>query len=247
MRRLRDYLVCIFFALLLIYSQKLFFKGFPSFHPEFSWGSYLFLSLLLGFLFGLIGCPVCGMPLSISLASTENTLRSVFFKNVVFHLGRFLLIFTSAYIGGVLLLNINKVFYNLGFLLGGLFMVFIGLGIILRIKFGFSFLFTPRGGAHPLFYFLFGLSLGFACGFEAWGFLIPLWFKARNSLEIFLGGFLFSLSAILPTLAMSVLVYLGFKGLTFLFKGRLRFFLVNTSGFFLLLFGTLFVASFFRR
>jgi len=247
MGRLRDYLICILAALLLIYLQKFLvgsftpYSGFTS-----SVGSYFLLALVSGFFFGLISCPVCGLPLSLSLASTENILLGVFFKNIIFHLGRFLIIFSYAYIGGVIIQSLNNFFYNLSFLLGGFLMALIGLGIILRVKLRLPFLFLGKGGVNPLFYLLLGLSLGFACGLEAGGFLVPLWLRAGSFFVRVMGGFIFSFSAILPTLIMSFLIYLGFEGAIFFFKERVRFFLTNTSGFFLLLFGVFFIVSFFR-
>jgi len=249
MQKLRDYLICILSSLLLVYLQKDFIVNFPLLEPSsFYYGNYLFLSLILGLSFGFISCPVCGFPLSLSLASTEKRLLNIFQKNIVFHLGRFLIIFFYAFVGGLIVQALNRFFYNLSFLLGGILMLVMGIGLLFKIKVRLPFLFLKKGGVNPLFYFIFGLSLGFACSLEAVGFLVPLW--AKDSISYFMrvvAGFIFSLSAVLPTLFMSFLVYLGFKGVIFLFKERVRFFLVNSSGFFLLFLGLLFITSFFRR
>jgi len=249
MQKLRDYLICILFSLLLLYLQKDFIVNFPLLEPSsFYYGNYLFLSLILGLSFGFIGCPVCGFPLSLSLASTEKRLLNIFLKNILFHLGRFLIIFFYAFVGGMIVQALNRFLYNLSFLLGGVLMLVMGIGLLFKIKVRFPFLFLKKGEGNPLFYFIFGLSLGFACSWEATGFLVPLW--AKDSTSCFMravAGSIFSLSAILPILFMSLLVYLGFKGVIFLFKERVRFFLVNSSAFFLLFLGLLFITSFFKR
>jgi len=251
MNKLRIYLYPLVLGLAVVYFQKNFFfhtgqlSGYLAGLPA----NFFLFSLCSGVAFGFISCPVCGLPLSLALGSTEKLVGGVVFKNILFHSARFLIIFIYAFFGNLLTRGIGGIFENLSFLLGGAVMMIMGSVILGKFKWNLTFLYPRKpGGLNSFFYFLFGASLGFACGFEATGFLIPLWLGAGDSFIVKLTGLLiFSISAVLPVMLMSVLFYFGFKGLISFFKERCRFFLANASGFYLLILGLVFVASFFKK
>lgn len=248
MKRLITYLYSALFALIIVYLQRYFF-----FNPQNIASSinsveanFFFLSLSTGIIFGLISCPVCGLPLSFALGSTEHYIRSVVIKNILFHLARFLVIFIYAFFGNLIVEGLRSLFFNVSFFFGGLVMIIMGLAILGLLR--MPLIKPPLKIGRTLssfMYIIFGLSLGAACGFEATGFLVPLWIVSTKTYIVKLVGLLiFSFSAVLPVLLMSILFYFGFKGIVVLFKEKARSFLIDTAGIYLVIIGLIFVTSF---
>ena len=251
MGKFRIYLYPLVFSLGIVYLQKNFFfdtEALSGYLVGLPVNFFLF-SLCSGVIFGLISCPVCGFPLSLALGSTEKLAGSVILKNILFHLARFSMIFIYAFFGNLLTKGFDRIFNNLSFFVGGLVMIIMGLIILGKFKLNLGSLYPKKfNGLNSFFYFLFGISLGFACSFEATGFLVPLWLGAGDSFIVkFTGLLIFSFTAVLPVMLMSILFYFGFKGLISFFKERCRFFLINISGFYLLILGLVFVTSFFKQ
>ena len=138
MVKIRDYLYCLVFGLGVVYFQKNFFFDAGNLTKPIieSSANFLLFSLGLGITFGFISCPVCGLPLSLALGSTEKRVSLVIFKNILFNLARFLIIFIYAFLGSLAVKSLEKI-NNLSWFLGGLIMVVIGLSVLsLRVRQG---------------------------------------------------------------------------------------------------------------
>lgn len=249
MYKFRIYFYPLLLAMVLVYFQKkLFFntgdltKGLAHYRMDL-----LVLSFVYGIIFGLISCPVCGLPLSLALGATETHLRGVILKNIMFHVSRFLIIFVYAFCGSLITSGLNLIFQNVSFFLGAIIMIIAGFNLLGKLRINFFGLCPHSSGTlKGSFYALFGFSLGFVCGFEATGFLLPLWFGNKDSTTNVFTLLIFSFSAVLPLMIMSILFFLGFRGLIHLFRARTRIFLINLSGFYLILLGLSFLVSVLR-
>ncbi len=243
MKKIRCILHPLTLSLALIYFQTNFF--FPSFLAQsYSVVSYFMVNaVLLGVIFGLMGCPACFLPLSMSLTFYHNQPKKTLLPAFVFNLARLVSIFL--YSSGLSLgfAFISKV-VNPGYILilNGAIMVVFSFIVARRIYFTAQLSFLERLKVKNVLwlYALWGFVLGFPCGIEATGFIVYLNSYPAATLSRILGLFFFSLFSILPVILLIFVLYLGFRKVNSLWS-NFSVYLRNLAFFYLFFMGMIFI------
>lgn len=212
----------LFFASLVLLIQ---FKLQSNLWPLIGWiqrmqGFFmnpLFGGFAIGVIFGLISCPICGVPLATYVSGREERLLAGLFSSILFTLGRFIIFLILGILAGLIGEAIveNSLFRILGFIfvLAGIFMLILSFDlsglidirkyttqkVITKLHLERSKVFKNIG--HPLEYFIWGGLLGVVCSLEGFGFVLPVWASAISTANIFyalLVMFVFALGAFIP-------------------------------------------------
>ena len=86
MNKFRLYAYSCLAALLFLKVYTVFFVSYGSLPFETRGGNAFILALFLGVMFGLVGCPFCGLPVGLAIVSGDSRYFAAFLKNAVFHL-----------------------------------------------------------------------------------------------------------------------------------------------------------------
>lgn len=190
----------------------------------------------LGLIFGLISCPICGVPLTVYIAGGENSIKNAFWAMFSFTLGRFVVFVASGILAGLVGLAILQArFFNLLpflFIMVGILMIILSLNLLKianvfknKKKPGIFSRLTPvffswiNQKVFKMKYLLWGSILGVVCSLEGLGFVIPLWLNAIARANVgyaVLCMCLFGLGAFIPT---AVMVICGWAGLHLPWRG----------------------------
>ncbi|MBD3387995.1 MAG: hypothetical protein GF414_03540 [Candidatus Altiarchaeales archaeon] len=145
-------------------------------------GSSALWALWLGLLFGLISCPVCGVPLAAYIAGGEENVRAAFYSSVLFTAGRFITFIVLGIVTGLAGSVISYTIAPVAILVAGVFMVALSADLLglLDIRHYitsqvFKYLKLPVFSVnHPVEYMVWGTVTGFVCTVEASVFLAPI-------------------------------------------------------------------------
>ncbi len=247
MSKFRLYVYSCLLALVLLKVYAGFFTSYPSFYPGRQGINVFVLSLLLGSMFGAIGCPFCAFPAGIAIVSGNKDFLPAVLNNVVFHLARTGVLFLYGILGAkvfeffpaeygiklaVMIMGATGIFFLLGRESAGKMCR----AKILKFK-PFSLLGKQRILTIGSFswYGLWGFSLGWVCAFEATGFLSPLWAYPGSGFWIEVLPYFIFAGAGLISATVLVLLLLGIRNIfqKILQKDIMEYF-KKTTGFFLL-------------
>jgi len=245
MIKIRQLIHPLMFAVILIYLQLNYFYPFLPLSARFYAHSFIINAIILGVLFGLMGCPVCLVPLGLSLVVYQDKPARTIMPAVIFNVFRLLSIFLYA-LGGSYIFNILSKILSVRFMLAlnGIIMIIFGIIVLKRVSC------KPRGRILDriktrkvfLLYGLWGLILGFPCGVEATGFLAYLWgYPAQFSLKT-AALFMFSFFSVLPVTLLIFMLFLGIKRILFIWN-NFRIYLRNLAFFYLILMGVIFIIA----
>jgi hypothetical protein len=145
-------------------------------------GTSIAWSLWLGILFGLISCPVCGVPLAAYIAGGEGNMKSAFYSSVFFTIGRFITFILLGIGTGLLGSMLSYKVAPFAILFAGVFMVALSADLLGLIELRhyvtariFRLLKFPTFSVnHPIEYVVWGTVTGFVCTIEASVFLAPI-------------------------------------------------------------------------
>jgi len=245
MKKIRETLYPLLFALTVIYLQRKYFFILPL--QRYSLGSghsILINAAILGILFGFAGCTSCALPLGFTLVNTSFNLRNILLITVLFSLSRFLPLFFYSLLGNIAL-TYFKSFFPLKsiFSASGVIMIVFAILIFNNKTFnlcekGFTKLYKIWGG-----YIVWGFLLGFGCALEASGFLIPLWnWPEITPILKIISLSVFSLFSLFPMAITVVFFSWGLTRITFLIKTASPY-LRNLASFYLFTLGIMFLLS----
>jgi len=245
MMRIRQLIYPLMFAVILIYFQ--FSRSYPflSLSADFSAHSFIINAVILGVLFGLMGCPVCLVPLGLSLVVCQDKPAGTIMPAVIFNVFRLLSIFLYA-LGGSYIFDILSKILSVRFMLAlnGIIMIIFGIIVLRNVSCGHKgHIFNKiKTGNVFILYGVWGLILGFPCGIEATGFLVYLWgYPVQFSIKV-LAFFMFSLFSILPVTILIFILFLGIRKILFIWN-NFRIYLRNFSFFYLVLMGVIFIIT----
>ncbi|MFH1768084.1 MAG: hypothetical protein ABH858_02845 [Candidatus Omnitrophota bacterium] len=216
MKRIRQILYPLVIALYLIYIQIYYLNIIPAFSPRLIPLNYSLMAsaILLGTIFGFIGCPGCGMALTFSLTSFNDKPLSIIRPVITFNAARLIIIFLYA-MAGESAFYIAKEYIPIKyiFVLNGIIMI--AFAILIGKNF---FLKTSRKELNrrrfknpAILYGLWGLILGFPCAIETTGFLAQLWSYPANYFSKIISLILFTFFSIVPLLLFIALFFFGIK------------------------------------
>lgn len=214
-------------ALLVIFVQLKFSVVFPLVSHSFAraldyHGSAVILGFWVGLLFGLISCPICGVPLvSYTLGAEEGKAKAIVFASILFNVSRFIVFFILGILAGVVgeaiiqsKLNTLLPFVTVAV---GIFLVILSLDLfnILNLRAYLTSriikLINPRINTpklniqHPVEYVIWGMILGVVCVMEGLAFVTPVWLDAIRTANIFYGilaMLAFTIGAFIPPVSM---------------------------------------------
>ncbi|MCM8774540.1 MAG: hypothetical protein NC820_07405 [Candidatus Omnitrophica bacterium] len=240
---IREFLHPLTLALFILYFQLNYSYTPTLFNREsiYSYSIFFVSSIFLGLNFGFIGCPVCSLPLSLTINLWGENIKKVIIPILLFNFSRFFSIFVYSFLGSELFFFI-RTFISLRYtsIILGLIMIIMGLFVLKDKKYHFTSI-SYRRRKLKFLYVLWGLIIGLPCGFEATGFLAYLWsYPLYNILLKMLSFLLFSFFAILPNVVVVLFFYWGIKSITSLylwFKPYIR----NFSFFYLFFLGLIFI------
>jgi len=245
MTRIRQLIYPFALAVILIYFQLSYSYPFLSLPGNFSAHSFIINAVILGVLFGLMGCPVCLVPLGLSLVAYHDTPAGIVIPAVIFNAFRLLSIFLYALGGGYIFSILSKeIPVRFILALNGIIMIIFGIIVLRNVSCGYTGnIFNKiRPGNVFILYGVWGLILGFPCGIEATGFLAYLWgYPVQFSIKT-LAFFIFSLFSILPVTLIIFVLFLGIKKILFIWN-NFRIYLRNLSFFYLVLMGVIFIIA----
>ncbi len=243
MRKIRYFLHPLTLSLALVYFQVNFFM--PSFFsaPHNFMSYFMISAVFLGVLFGLMGCPACLLPLTMSLSSCHNHPKKTMLPVFIFNMMRLLSVFLYSLSISLSFAFVKKIIYPRYFLIiNGLIMIVFSFIVLRRIYF--------RGRAPFLrevkiknmlwLYGVWGFVLGFPCGMEATGFLVYLNSYSATVFSRIIAMLLFSVFSILPVVILIFVLYLGFKKINSLWS-NFNVYLRNLAFFYLLFMGIIFI------
>jgi len=228
LQRLRIFSYAFLIAAIFIYYQKILLNIFLKIN------NCLFF-FLWGLNFAMLGCPLCVLPLSILVISTQSKLKEVIKIVILFQLFRFIslisvstfLIFLSKTLQEFHLQLLSDIIVSLIVILTGLSILNTKPNLInLNIK-------TSS--------ILWGIIFGITCGTRGMGFLYPFIYPQNlyHLNEIYKNILFFCLGS---TLSGSIIIIGGYLGISFLKKVRIfRLFLRYFSGIFLVMWGIQFL------
>lgn len=192
---------------------------------------------ITGGIYVLAGCLICVVPVGAALGVSENSSRDIFFRLLWLQGGRFVSLMAYA-LAGELVFALLRKFLRINIIFASALMVLFGLAVLFKKQV------MPRGRTRNIFYFLWGIFLGYGCGVEATGFLIPLWVHA--------GTFTGKLVSFVIFSGVSILFPLAFLALTVKIKRGVNPFGMpariahKSSGIFLILLGITVLLEYFR-
>jgi len=160
---------------------------------------------LAGVIYVLAGCLVCVVPVGTALGVSENSSRDIFFRLLWLQGGRFFSLMAYA-LAGELVFAVVRKFLGINIILASLLMAAFGLMVLFRKQA------MPKSGTRNIFYFLWGVFLGYGCSVEATGFLIPLWLHAGGFAGKVISFVIFSSVSVFLPLAFLALVVRIKKG-----------------------------------
>jgi sulfite exporter TauE/SafE len=244
LNKIVKFLWILFFAFLVLLIQ---FRLQANLRPLISWiqriqGLFIspvFWGFAIGIIFGLITCPICGVPLATYVAGREEKLLAAVFSSILFTLGRFMVFLILGILAGLIgeVIVKNNLFRILGFVfaLAGIFMLILSFDlsglidirkyttqkIIIRLHLERSKIFGSVN--HPLEYFIWGSLLGIVCSLEGFAFVLPVWTSAVATANIFyavLVMFIFALGAFIPPTILIFSALGSVRLADYLFKGK---------------------------
>jgi len=174
MKTVRQIIHPLAIALVLIYFQLNYYFPFSlRMSPHFTYPIIL-NAIILGIVFGLLGCPGCSLPLSFSLTLWHDKLKKITLPLFVFSVSRLLSIFFYSVAGNIGLSAMKSLSPKYMFVISGVIMIAFGIIILKGLSLHPSFAFNKCKNL-IFIYAIWGFVLGFPCGFEATGFLAYLW------------------------------------------------------------------------
>ncbi|MCM8823537.1 MAG: hypothetical protein NC822_02565 [Candidatus Omnitrophica bacterium] len=240
---IRQFLHPLTLALVILYFQ-LNYSYIPTFFnrdPIYSYPHFFVSSIFLGLNFGFIGCPVCSLPLSLTINLWGENIKKVIIPILLFNFSRFFSIFVYSFLGSEFFFFI-RTFIPTRYtsLILGLIMIIMGMLVLRDRKYHFTSIYYRRRKIKFL-YILWGIIMGLPCGFEATGFLAYLWsYHLYNILLKILSFLLFSFFAILPNVVVTLFLYWGIESITSLYLW-LKPYIRNFSFFYLFFLGLIFI------
>ena len=243
MRKIRYFLHPLTLSLALIYFQVNFFM--PSFFsaPHNFMSYFMISAVFLGVLFGLMGCPVCLLPLTMSLLSYHNQPKKTVLPVFVFNMTRLLSIFLYSLSISLSFAFVKKIVYPRYFLIiNGVIMIIFSFIVFRHICFKgrASFLRKIKIKNMLWLYGVWGFVLGFPCGMEATGFLVYLNSYSTTAFPRIVAMLLFSVFSVLPVILLIFVLYLGFRKINNLWSS-FNVYLRNLAFFYLFLMGIIFI------
>ena len=217
---------------------------------------------VLGFLFGLIGCPVCGVPLAACVSLRDQSLRHALVTTGIFNLGRLISFFAVGLLAWLGMRTVRNCAGSVGAMAA-----FCAVGFLMMVLGIELFAAKPRracerpqtelgGGTQGrqesaparsslIGFFLWGLGVGVACGAEALAFVLPAWAAtATLGLAGAMGVLLvFCLAAFVPITFLVVVAGCSVGALQRVISPRLFTGLKYAGGVFVMLMGTQFICA----
>jgi len=241
MIKIRQIIHPLMLAVILIYLQLNYFYPFLPLSTHFYAHSFIINAIILGVLFGLMGCPVCLVPLGLSLVVYQDKPVGTIIPTVTFNVFRLLSIFLYA-LGGNYIFNILFKILSVRFMLAlnGIIMIIFGIIVLKRVSCKPRRRILDRIKTRKVFllYGLWGLILGFPCGVEATGFLTYLWGCPTQFTIKTVALFIFSFFSILPVTILLFMLFLGIKRVLYVWS-NFSIYLRNLSFFYLVLMGVI--------
>ncbi len=244
MKKFRELIYPFILSLGLIHLQSTFgIRLFPL-QTLVSPGYPLILNALVsGIVFGLLACPGCALPITFSFVSSEISFKNVFYPAIVFNFSRLLSISIYAFIGNIGFSSLRTLFSaGKGFMFSGLIMLVFAVLIYKNISFKSGFKNMKIRYQGLLLYAFWGFSLGFGCGLEATGFLMPLWNYPQNIVTKIASSLIFAFFSVIPVLILIFTLALSLKKLIGLL-GSAKVYLRNLASFYLFILGLIFILS----
>ena len=166
-------------------------------------GTSLIWAFWLGILFGMITCPICGVPLASYVIGGEGEVVGAFYSSILFNTGRFVVFVVLGVLAGLIgqelvVMGLSSVF-SIAFGLAGFFMMLMSADLfgvwnirdhmtvrVMRLVGRFYKMPDPDkiNVRHPIEYTIWGLILGVVCSLEALFFVVPVWVSAVQSANI---------------------------------------------------------------
>jgi sulfite exporter TauE/SafE len=193
----------------------------------------------IGLIFGLISCPICGVPLATYVAGREEKLLASVLSSLLFTIGRFIVFLILGILAGLIGKAIveNGLFRILGliFALAGIFMLVLSSdlsGLIDIRKYTTQRIISrlhleqnklAKSINHPLEYFIWGGLLGIVCSLEGFVFVLPVWISAVTTGNVFfaiLVMVLFAIGAFIPPTIFIFGALSSVKLVDYLCKGK---------------------------
>jgi hypothetical protein len=217
---------------LVIYVRGMMYGAVGGFQPYITnamdnAGTSSIWSLWLGILFGLVSCPVCGVPLAAYIAGGEENMKAAFNASVIFTVGRFCSFILLGIVAGIAgsMLPYMLAPYAIG--IAGVFMVALSADLLELIElresvtgFVFKHLKIPTFSVnHPIEYMAWGTVTGMVCTIEASVFLIPISAVAMANAAMSAGIVFSVLKAVLIIVAFGVGAFIPPTSLIMLAKG----------------------------
>ncbi|NOZ19971.1 MAG: hypothetical protein GXP25_02670 [Planctomycetes bacterium] len=207
-------------------------------------------ALLLGLLFGLIGCPVCGVPLAACVSLRDQSVRYALLTTGLFNLGRLVSFFAIGILAWLGMQTVKTCVGSAGalaaFCAAGFLMIVLGAKLFSTRS---TKACAQREGRPVRFsgigFLLWGVSVGVACGSEALVFVLPAWAAtAALSLGGALGVLLvFCLAAFVPITLLVVAATCSVHMLQRVAPPGLFTGLKYAGGVFVMLMGTQFICA----
>jgi len=210
-------------------------------------GGRLVTAAVLGLIFGMIGCPVCGVSLAACVSLRQRDARYVLLSIGLFSLGRL-----AAF------LSIGIVAWSGLRLAGGLcggaggMVVFCAVGALMLVL-GVQMFAVPKAkpscpGTQPgaehrslVGYLLWGAGVGIACGTEALVFVLPAVAPGTGVAAALLVLVVFCLAAVIPIALLVVAAALSVSALGRVMSPGARRVVRYAGGVFVMFFGTQFI------
>lgn len=202
----------------------------------------------LGLVFGLIGCPVCGVPLAACVSFQAEDRRYPLVVTALFNAGRlltFLLIGMLAWFGLALARTfMGGLSATVAFCAVGVLMILLGINLFAaKEEKGCTTRTWPATRLPYVGYFLWGAGIGLACGMEALAFALPVWGSAAS---MGFGGamlvlLVFCLAALLPITVLVLAASLSILALRRVLSPAVLTVARYAGGAFVMFFGTQFI------
>ncbi|MFH1402685.1 MAG: hypothetical protein ABIH11_00265 [Candidatus Altiarchaeota archaeon] len=184
-------------------------------------------SLWLGVLFGLVSCPVCGVPLAAYIAGGEGNVKAAFNASVIFTVGRFISFILLGVVTGIMgsMLPFILAPYAIG--VAGVFMVALSADLLelIELREAVSGFILKRVRVptfsvnHPVEYLVWGTVTGLVCTIEASIFLAPISAVAIASASMSAGILLSLAKAVAIIFAFAVGAFIPPTALILLARG----------------------------
>lgn len=191
---------------------------------------------ITGVMYVVAGCLICVVPVGTALGVSENSSRDIFFRLLWLQGGRFVSLMAYS-LAGEFVFTVLRRFLKINVVLASLLMVVFGLIVLLRKQV------MPKSSTRNIFYFLWGIFLGYGCSVEATGFLVPLWLHTGSFAGKIISFVIFSSVSVFFPLAFLALVVRIKKGMSLPIAAAAA--LHRSAGIFLVLLGVVLFLEYF--